>query len=92
MSQGADDPIRGAQICLLNEHLPYELDMLLATYRELSKQIDDITRNALIESFWLHARNLREFYDGSATLDPKGSAAASHFTGRRFRPNSPRRH
>jgi hypothetical protein len=54
-------------VVLLNEHLPYELDMLEECFVRLfdkghARLRDDKTvRNALIESFWLHARNICEY-------------------------------
>jgi hypothetical protein len=51
---------------LLSEHLPYEIDMARETYRaSLADQPDQIIRNALVESWAIHARNLVEFFAGS---------------------------
>jgi hypothetical protein len=52
---------------ILTEHLPYELNMLEAAFTFLhSPDFKDVhrigfVRNAAIEAFWLHARNLIEF-------------------------------
>jgi len=44
---------------LVHEHIPYEVDMLFATYRKLlAGEPDVIFHNALIESFAIHARAL----------------------------------
>jgi hypothetical protein len=57
---------------MLKEHLKYEFDMLDEAYRFLfdgnSDRHDEdrkkpFIRNAVIESFWTHARNLNEFFD-----------------------------
>jgi hypothetical protein len=56
---------------LLRKHLPYEFDMLEHTFRLLhssddhAKKIreDTVVSNALVESFWTHARNLIEFFN-----------------------------
>lgn len=48
---------------ILREHLPYELDMLRSTFERLRDGVaDDVFRNALIESFSIHARSLIEFF------------------------------
>src|SRR5262249_32058707 len=48
---------------LLRHHLPYEIDMFRATYIKLCAGIDDwATKNAFIESFFIHARTLLEFF------------------------------
>src|ERR1700716_3048028 len=58
-------------IAVLEELLPYELDMLEGCFlrlhaREFLEQRrerrDGVSRNAWIESFWVHARNLYEFF------------------------------
>ena len=51
---------------MLTEHLPYEIDMMEGAYRFLHdpKCRDECTgfrRNAAIEIFGLHVRNLHEF-------------------------------
>ena len=49
-------------IPLIKEHIPYELDMLNGTYEVLVNGIDNpIVRNAMIESFCIHCRNLIKF-------------------------------
>ena len=65
-----------AAVSILTEHLPYELDMLEAAFLFLHSQETEkvraipFCRNAAIESFWLHARNLIEFL----THRPSGGA------------------
>jgi hypothetical protein len=69
----------------LNDHLPYELEMLDAAYRDCQVRRDltdpdqRYQHNAAIEFFWLHARNLIEFYRGTGTGDAK---AADFMVGR----------
>ena len=76
-----DDQKKREMLC---EHLPYELEMLDSAYCFLHSEADQAERdksprkkNAAIEVFWLHARNLDEFVrysSGTAT------AAAADFT------------
>jgi hypothetical protein len=51
---------------VLKEHLPYELDMLeqsfLRLHSEGADELDKLIKNALVETFWVHARNLFEFF------------------------------
>jgi hypothetical protein len=62
---------------LLRRHLPYELDMLEHTFRLLHSSDDHaqnlrkdiVVANALLESFWTHARNLIEFFNKKAKGD-----------------------
>jgi hypothetical protein len=69
---------------VLQEHLPYELDMLDAAFTFLHspdyvKFHTPFCKNTAIESFWLHARNLIEFL----TRPPSGGAgtvSAQDFT------------
>ena len=77
------------------EHLPYELDMLEVAFafvhsQQYAEQRKDIfCRNAAIESFWTHARNLYEFMTRKGTGDAKGLAAAADFINGRFHPDLP---
>lgn len=71
-----------AQRNLLREHLPYEHDMLDQAFEFLTsgthaeERVNWFKRNAAINEFWVHARNLIEFYD-----KPKvHNASASAFT------------
>jgi hypothetical protein len=51
---------------LIREHLPYEVDMMNAVYGRLTRLAvngDVVTKNALIESFALHVRNLTVFFE-----------------------------
>jgi hypothetical protein len=47
----------------LKKHLPYEIEMLWESMILMQKRFADRTiRNALIESFCMHGRNLMEFF------------------------------
>lgn len=48
-------------IAYFNEHVLYEIDMLRGTHERFQNCQDDVTRNALLESFGMHARNLSDF-------------------------------
>src|SRR6266478_3100960 len=67
---------------LLKCHFVYELTMLRDTYQRCPKEgtiiNDDIIRNALIESFCVHARNLIEFFEGEKNESRKYSESAYH--------------
>jgi len=71
---------------VLDDALPYELDMLDAAARymqtdEFSKltkpktETEWLTCNATIESFWTHARCLMEFFSRRKNKDFTASAA-----------------
>lgn len=53
----------------LTRHVRYEWNMLAGTRDRLKRRQDPVTKNALIESFCVHARNLIEFYRGSGRKD-----------------------
>lgn len=80
---------------MLREHLPYELDMLEWAYAFLHDQKfedqrkDEGQRNAAIECFWTHARNLYEFMTRKGKGDFEGVAAATDFVGGAFNPDLP---
>lgn len=58
---------------VIEEHLPYEIDMLFGTFTRIENDIDDIVvRNALINSLAVQCRNLIEF------LAERSSAAVTH--------------
>ncbi|MGA8155123.1 MAG: hypothetical protein WB822_02700 [Rhodoplanes sp.] len=66
---------------VLEEHLPYELDMLeeaLSRWGSLPKEPDFFRRNSTIETFWVHARNIHEFFQNKQTNGR--TAAANKFT------------
>lgn len=73
---------------VLKEHLPYELDMLEAAFTFLHspdyvKSRTWFCKNAAIETFWLHARNLIEFLtqpasDGEGTVSARDFATGFH--------------
>jgi hypothetical protein len=73
---------------LLRKHLPYELAMLELTFRLLHSPDDEakkirehrVVSNALVESFWTHARNLIEFFNQLKGDGLKGVASAKDMT------------
>ena len=71
---------------VFTEYLPYELNMLEAAFAFLnSKQFDELhkipfLKNAAIETFWLHARNLIEFLTHSKNVGHAGLVSARDFT------------
>jgi hypothetical protein len=66
---------------LLFRHLPYELDMLEQTLaRLLANANAPVVSNALIESFWTHARNLIEFFNQPKGDGITGTASAQDMT------------
>jgi hypothetical protein len=76
---------------MLSEHLPYELGMLDWSYAALyddqlaSFKNHMLIRNLAVESFWLHARNLLEFFNRPRNGTEVGVASASDFVkSRRF--------
>jgi hypothetical protein len=84
------DTMGRERIAILEEHLPYELDALdeaLIAWRDIPKRDNEtkqqwFRRMSAIEAFWVHARNLEEFFE-----DRQGdsrTAAASHFSTTRF--------
>jgi hypothetical protein len=61
---------------IFQEHLHYEIDMLLATFVWLQTPLSDtVLVNALIESFCIHARNLDDFF-----LGRRGAKAQTYAT------------
>jgi hypothetical protein len=79
-------PTHATKEAILGEHLPYELWMLRETYVKLnSPPADVVLRNALIESFCIHARQLLEFFDNKQGKHAKdftgGNYAAAHLSG-----------
>jgi hypothetical protein len=57
---------------IVERHLPHEIDMLFAMFARLDEGISDIPlRNAAIESFCIHARNLIEFLEGTGKVKAK---------------------
>ena len=52
---------------LINEHLPYELcQMRYALQRLVASDFSDQRlKNVMVAAFWLHARNLIEFFTGT---------------------------
>jgi hypothetical protein len=78
---------------MLMEHLPHELQMLEWSYAalyddQLSSFRDHmLIGNLAIESFWLHARNLAEFFRYPRNGTEEGVASASDFVrSQRFDP------
>ncbi|MGE0036768.1 MAG: hypothetical protein AB7S93_14110 [Xanthobacteraceae bacterium] len=87
-----------AEIDLLKEHLPYELDMLdnavcfmnspeFAKLGESSDKLDQFKKNAAIESFWTHARNLIEFLSRDKSPDLNVSSASARDFAEGYRSN-----
>lgn len=78
---------------MLVEHVPYEIDMMRAAYAYLRSNdrirvrdtIGDVTglvtflNNAAIEAFWVHTRNLLEFFRREAQAEGR-TACAQDFT------------
>ena len=60
------------------EHLHYEIDMLLGTFHRLQTVSDPVMRNALMESFCIHARNLDDFFLGRRGAKAQTYAAANY--------------
>lgn len=62
------------------EHLPYEIEMLRDTYRALAATPPptDVSKNALIKSFCVHARSLIKFFANKPGR--RGDAIAGDFT------------
>jgi hypothetical protein len=79
--------IEQKNIDVLEEHLPYELDMLeeaLRAWATSSKSAGEssstwFTRMSAIEAFWVHARTLHEFFTRSANTEGR-TACANDFT------------
>lgn len=71
---------------VLNEHLPYELDMLRVTYNfihspEFAEQrAPDFLRYAAMVSFWTHARSLNEFFTRVRNKTFESVCSARDFT------------
>jgi hypothetical protein len=61
---------------IFNKYLPYEIDMLRDTYRMLAEAPTDVHKNALIEAFCVHARNLIDFF----MCRKSGDAVVTEFT------------
>lgn len=53
-------------LATFSEHVVYEMAMLVGIPRKLQATSDDVTRNALLESFAIHARQLVHFFYGHA--------------------------
>lgn len=87
------------QIEILKEHLPYELDMLdeATTYLQSIEFADSIKetrrgavwfkRNANIEAFWTHSRNLIEFLTRPKSVDLTVSSASARDFADKFEPS-----
>ncbi len=75
---------------IIDKHLPYEIDMLRSTYRQLSSvakippgsesREQQVARHALIESFCIHARSLMDFF-GNKSNDTTDAIAAEFTDG-----------
>jgi len=83
------DDVTEVEIEMLRKHLPYELDMMHEAFRILQGADDangGTVRNAMIEAFWIHARNIMEFLTRRKRRrrEPSGIASAKDFTGPEF--------
>jgi hypothetical protein len=69
-----------------NEHLPYEITMLRATYDLARANRPASEHNAMVDSFLLHARNLIEFFKDrpGCDFDPRMFTNASFQLNRDF--------
>jgi hypothetical protein len=87
------------KIEILKEHLPYELDMLDTAVAYLQsaesssseESLDRATRfrrNAAIEAFWTHARNLVEFLTREKSGDLTVSSASAKDFAEKFHPTA----
>jgi hypothetical protein len=75
----------------LENHLPYELTMMEHTFARLHDTKDDADRNAFLESFCVHAPNLKMFLTGdrgggsngviSADFGQSSDSVQRHLTG-----------
>jgi hypothetical protein len=63
-----------------SQHLPYEIDMLRATYELARAPKPAAEHDALAESFLMHARNLIEFFQDrpSCDFDPRMFTVGSY--------------
>jgi hypothetical protein len=87
VNEDSDNSLRALA---LREHLPYELDMLEHAFAFLNKDENSkmlgshtLIKNAFIEVFWLHARNLLEFLtqpENKTGVSPRGTVSAEDFT------------
>jgi|ERR1043165_1916601 hypothetical protein len=76
------------KVALLTDHFPYEIMMLDETVGLLGiANLHPHIRNMAIESFWVHARNLVEFFTLRPNVDGtcSGVASARDFTDSGFR-------
>ncbi len=70
----ADPAKDGLAKKMLGHFIPYEIGMMRALHRRLaSGSLSQLCRNAEIESFHIHARNLMEFFknDKQCAIDPR---------------------
>lgn len=69
----------------VGEHVKYEIDMLRSTHECLrSRKWDWAVQNALIESFWVHARNLLEFFGKQKNAHPVTSFCGTSYVPLKF--------
>jgi hypothetical protein len=77
MAKGKLNQSREGMRELLIHHLRYEIDMLRCTFGRLHNPLlHECDKNAFIESFGIHARNLIDFFRGNG----KNCARAADFT------------
>ncbi len=66
---------------MLADFIPYEIGMMRALYKRLvAGASSQLCRNAEIESFHIHARNLMEFFknDKQCAIDPRAFATEDY--------------
>ncbi|MGJ4940691.1 hypothetical protein ACQR1W_08980 [Bradyrhizobium sp. HKCCYLS1011] len=84
------DPARdGLAYKMLNHFIPYEVGMMRALFERLSAgSPSQLQRNAEIEAFHIHARNLIEFFtnDKQCAIDPRTFADSSYTVNGNFIP------
>jgi hypothetical protein len=84
------DDATAIEVAMLREHLCYELDMLEGAFIFLhddshaEARKNKIVRNAMVEAFWTHARNLLEFLAYPKREGATGIASARNFTDQEF--------
>lgn len=61
-----------------SEYVLYEMTMLVSIPKKFETTVDDVTKNALLESFAIHARQLVNFFYDSSK---QGEIVASDYFG-----------
>ena len=87
----ADPSSEGLAKKMLGHFIPYEIGMMRALYSKLlHRSPTQLDRNADIESFHIHARNLIEFFtdDKQCAIDPRAFTKKEHKLDKNFMPKS----